>query len=70
MARRRGYLEWTEDVVQGCRGANPALESYYDGSCKRAALRLRPKPRLQPTGQEWRRASVRERTPVAAAKEA
>ena len=29
-SRRREYLEWTEQVVRGCRGANPALESYYD----------------------------------------
>ena len=30
VARRREYLDWTERVVQGCRGVNPALESYYD----------------------------------------
>lgn len=28
--RRREYLDWTERVVAGCRGSNPALERYYD----------------------------------------
>lgn len=28
--RRREYLDWTEGMVAGCRGVNPALESYYD----------------------------------------
>jgi guanosine-3',5'-bis(diphosphate) 3'-pyrophosphohydrolase len=28
--RRREYLKWTEQVVAGLRGANPALEAYYD----------------------------------------
>jgi (p)ppGpp synthase/HD superfamily hydrolase len=28
--RRRGYLDWTEIVVAGCRGANPHLEVVYD----------------------------------------
>jgi guanosine-3',5'-bis(diphosphate) 3'-pyrophosphohydrolase len=28
--RRREYLDWTEQVARGCRGSNPALESYYD----------------------------------------
>lgn len=28
--RRREYLDWTEAVVAGCRGANPALERHYD----------------------------------------
>jgi guanosine-3',5'-bis(diphosphate) 3'-pyrophosphohydrolase len=38
--RRREYLEWTEQVVQGCRGTNPGLESYYDDVLRlgRAAL--------------------------------
>jgi len=30
LARKREYLDWTEQVVQGCRGANPALEKFYD----------------------------------------
>jgi len=28
--RRREYLDWTEAVVAGCRGANSALERHYD----------------------------------------
>jgi guanosine-3',5'-bis(diphosphate) 3'-pyrophosphohydrolase len=28
--RRREYLDWTERVVAGCRGSNPALEAWYD----------------------------------------
>jgi (p)ppGpp synthase/HD superfamily hydrolase len=30
LQRRREYLDWTENVVRGCRGTNPGLESYYD----------------------------------------
>lgn len=30
LERRREYLDWTEHVVAGCRGANEALECYYD----------------------------------------
>ena len=29
-SRRVEYLDWTERVVQGCRGTNPALEERYD----------------------------------------
>lgn len=28
--RRREYLDWTEQVVAGCRGVNQALESCFD----------------------------------------
>jgi guanosine-3',5'-bis(diphosphate) 3'-pyrophosphohydrolase len=28
--RRREYVEWGEKVVAGLRGANPALENYFD----------------------------------------
>jgi guanosine-3',5'-bis(diphosphate) 3'-pyrophosphohydrolase len=28
--RRREYLEWTEQVVEGCRGASASLERCYD----------------------------------------
>jgi guanosine-3',5'-bis(diphosphate) 3'-pyrophosphohydrolase len=28
--RRREYLDWTEQVVAGCRGVNPALERCFD----------------------------------------
>lgn len=30
--RRREYLDWTERVVAGLRGCNPALEALYDES--------------------------------------
>ncbi len=30
LQRRQEYLDWTEQVVAGCRGANPALEKFYD----------------------------------------
>ena len=30
MERRREYLDWTEKVVAGCRGASAALERHYD----------------------------------------
>ncbi len=30
LQRRREYLDWTDQVVRGCRGTNAALESYYD----------------------------------------
>src|SRR5215212_9506567 len=29
LARRKEYLDWTEQVVAGLRGANPALEAHY-----------------------------------------
>jgi guanosine-3',5'-bis(diphosphate) 3'-pyrophosphohydrolase len=30
IARRCEYLDWTEQVVAGCRGASATLERYYD----------------------------------------
>ena len=30
LARRREYLDWSERVVAGCRGANTKLEQLYD----------------------------------------
>ena len=30
LKRRQEYLTWSEQVVAGLRGVNPALESYYD----------------------------------------
>jgi hypothetical protein len=30
MQRRREYLDWTEQVVNGLRGQNPELEALYD----------------------------------------
>lgn len=40
LERRREYLDWTEQVLVGCRGCNPGLESYYDEVLRagRAAL--------------------------------
>jgi len=34
--RRCEYLEWTEQVVAGCRGVNSALERYYDDILREA----------------------------------
>ena len=34
--RRREYLDWTEQVVAGCRGTNEALERYYDDILREA----------------------------------
>ena len=30
LGRRMAYLQWSEQVVAGCRGVNAALERYYD----------------------------------------
>ena len=30
LQRRQEYLNWTEQVVAGCRGCNAALEAFYD----------------------------------------
>jgi len=30
LERRQKYLDWTEQVVAGCRGCNAALERHYD----------------------------------------
>ena len=30
LQRRRDYLDWAAAVVEGCRGANAALERYFD----------------------------------------
>jgi guanosine-3',5'-bis(diphosphate) 3'-pyrophosphohydrolase len=38
--RRREYLDWTEQVVAGCRGTNKALEQYYDQYLQSAKERL------------------------------
>ena len=39
-ARRREYLDWTEQVVAGCRGSNPALERCYDAVLAEARAAL------------------------------
>ncbi len=38
--RRRDYLDWTEQVIAGCRGANPGLEGRYDEVLGRARAAL------------------------------
>ena len=30
LARRKEYLDWTEQVIAGVRGCNPGLEKFYD----------------------------------------
>ena len=30
LSRRKEYLDWTESVVAGVRGFDPALEALYD----------------------------------------
>ena len=36
LERRREYVEWTEQVVAGCRGANAALERHFDTVLRKA----------------------------------
>jgi (p)ppGpp synthase/HD superfamily hydrolase len=40
LARRIGYLEWTENVVAGCRGTNAPLEKLYDEELKRGRAKF------------------------------
>jgi guanosine-3',5'-bis(diphosphate) 3'-pyrophosphohydrolase len=40
-ARRVGYLDWAERVVDGLRGVNPALEARFDAELHEARRRLR-----------------------------
>lgn len=40
LARRIDYLDWTEQVVGGCRGANPSLERFYDEVLKNGRASL------------------------------
>jgi guanosine-3',5'-bis(diphosphate) 3'-pyrophosphohydrolase len=39
--RREEYLLWTEEVVEGCRGVSPVLESRYDVVLDEALERVR-----------------------------
>jgi guanosine-3',5'-bis(diphosphate) 3'-pyrophosphohydrolase len=43
-ARKAEYLAWTEQVVQGCRGVNPALDAVYDHAIVEARRRLGIEP--------------------------
>ncbi|MDH3251810.1 MAG: HD domain-containing protein [Ignavibacteria bacterium] len=38
--RRRGYLDWTEEVVSGCRGVHETLERHYDDVLRRGRFIL------------------------------
>ena len=40
VARKRGYLEWTNHVVQGCRGVNDPLEKVFDATLNDGYVRL------------------------------
>ena len=39
-SRKAEYLSWTEHVVHGCRGVNPALDAAYDRALEEARRRL------------------------------
>jgi guanosine-3',5'-bis(diphosphate) 3'-pyrophosphohydrolase len=41
LERRRDYLEWTERVVEGCRGVNETLERRYDVELASARQKVR-----------------------------
>ncbi len=40
LERKREYLMWSDQVVAGLRGTNPALEEYYDRELKSGKLLL------------------------------
>jgi (p)ppGpp synthase/HD superfamily hydrolase len=40
--RQQEYLDWSEQVVAGCRGANPALEDLFDQSLAQGRQALEP----------------------------
>ncbi len=40
LERRREYLLWTQQVVAGLRGANPALEAYYERELRNGKMLL------------------------------
>lgn len=44
VARRREYLDWTEQVVAGCRGTNEKLEHFYDDYLQNTREQLRELP--------------------------
>jgi guanosine-3',5'-bis(diphosphate) 3'-pyrophosphohydrolase len=41
MERKREYLLWTEQVVNGLRGTNPGLEKYYESELTSGKMLLR-----------------------------
>jgi len=40
LERRREYLDWTQDVIAGCRGVNSELEACYDEALAGGRLKL------------------------------
>ncbi len=40
LERRREYILWTEQVVNGLKGTNPALESYYEKEARSGKMLL------------------------------
>ncbi len=40
LVRRREYLDWTAQVVAGCRGVNPRLEAIYDRVLREGRIAL------------------------------
>ena len=44
LARRQTYLEWTEQVVAGCRGANPRLDAICDHVLREGRAILESQP--------------------------
>ena len=41
LPQRIAYLDWTEHVVAGCRGANAPLEKLYDQTLEKGRVRFR-----------------------------
>ena len=44
LSRRKEYLDWTEQVIAGLRGVNPALEKHYDELLARSRIVLNSLP--------------------------
>ena len=40
MARKRGYLHWTNQVIEGCRGMNELLDRLFDVTLTEAGVSL------------------------------
>jgi (p)ppGpp synthase/HD superfamily hydrolase len=40
LERRRDYVDWSEQVIAGCRGCSPALERAYDNALRHALRTL------------------------------
>ena len=46
--RKMRYFSWSEDVVAGCRGVNPALDALFDEICAEGVVLLEGQRRLAP----------------------